>query len=106
MHILRGFIYEGYNSCFMGYVPVGFVVCFTCVFFPWIVHWFSLVEWCLYISVYKMAMGGVINIVTRRPTRTGAQADLSFGMYNTGNANVGASGIINDKLSVGVNYNH
>lgn len=54
----------------------------------------------------NMAMGGVINIVTRRPTKTGAQADLSFGMYNTANANVGASGIVNDKLSVGVNYNH
>ena len=54
----------------------------------------------------NMAMGGVINIVTRQPTRTGVQADVSYGMYNTANANVGGSALVNDKLSVGVNYNH
>jgi outer membrane receptor protein involved in Fe transport len=54
----------------------------------------------------NMAMGGVINIVTRQPTRTGAQADVSYGMYNTANANVAGSALVNDKLSVGLNYNH
>ena len=53
----------------------------------------------------NMAMGGVINIVTRQPTRTGVQADVSYGMHNTANANLGASALVNDKLSVG-NYNH
>lgn len=64
MHILRGFIYEGYNSCFMGYVPVGFVVCFTCVFLPWVVYWFSLVEWCLYCGYLfcLVFMGVALNI--------------------------------------------
>src|SRR5580704_7980810 len=52
----------------------------------------------------NMAMGGVINIVTRQPTRTGAQADVSYGMYNTANANVAGSALVNDKLSVGLNF--
>ena len=42
----------------------------------------------------NMAMGGVINIVTRQPSRTGAQADVSYGMYNTANANLGGSVLV------------
>ena len=54
----------------------------------------------------NMAMGGVINIVTRQPTRTGVAADVSYGSYNTANAEVGGSVVVNDKLKVGLNYNH
>jgi outer membrane receptor protein involved in Fe transport len=54
----------------------------------------------------NMAMGGVINIVTRQPTRTGVAADVSYGSFNTGNAEVGGTAAINDSLKVGLNYNH
>ncbi len=54
----------------------------------------------------NMAMGGVINIVTRQPTRTGAAADVSYGSYNTSNAEVGATAAVTDSLKVGVTYNH
>jgi outer membrane cobalamin receptor len=54
----------------------------------------------------NMATGGVINIVTRQPTATGVQADLSYGSYNTTNAGVGGTMIVNDKLNVGLAYNH
>src|SRR5262245_11306983 len=54
----------------------------------------------------NMAMGGVINIVTRQPARTGVAADVSYGSFNTGNAEVGATAAINDTLKVGVNYSH
>ena len=39
----------------------------------------------------NMAMGGVINIVTRQPTRTGVQADVSYGMLQHGQRQPGAS---------------
>jgi outer membrane receptor protein involved in Fe transport len=54
----------------------------------------------------NMAMGGVVNIVTRQPTRTGVAADVSYGSYNTANADVGGSVVFNDKLKMGLNYNH
>ncbi|MBV8413481.1 MAG: TonB-dependent receptor [Alphaproteobacteria bacterium] len=54
----------------------------------------------------NMATGGVINIVTKQPTVTGVQGDLSYGSYNTTNANVGGTAIVNDKLKVGLAYNH
>ncbi|SJZ80797.1 Outer membrane receptor for ferrienterochelin and colicins [Enhydrobacter aerosaccus] len=54
----------------------------------------------------NMAMGGVINIVTRQPSKTGAEADVSYGSYNTTNANVGATAAFNDNLKAGVSYNH
>src|SRR5882757_4000132 len=54
----------------------------------------------------NMAMGGVINIVTREPTKTGVAADVSYGSYNTANAEVGSTVAVNDSLKVGVGYNH
>ena len=54
----------------------------------------------------NMAMGGVINIVTREPTRTGASADVSYGSYNTANAEVAGSAIVNDNVKIGMSYNH
>jgi outer membrane receptor protein involved in Fe transport len=54
----------------------------------------------------NMAMGGVINIVTREPTKTGASADVNYGSFNTANAEVAGSAIVNDGLKVGLSYNH
>src|SRR5262245_45343468 len=54
----------------------------------------------------NMAMGGVINIVTRQPTTTGVGADVSYGSYNTTNVGTGGTLRVNDKLRVGLNYNH
>jgi len=54
----------------------------------------------------NMAMGGVINIITREPTRTGASADVSYGSYNTANAEAAGSVVVNDKVKVGASYNH
>lgn len=54
----------------------------------------------------NMAMGGVINIITREPTRTGASADVGYGSYNTANAEAAGSAVVNDKVKVGASYNH
>jgi outer membrane receptor protein involved in Fe transport len=54
----------------------------------------------------NMAMGGVINIVTREPAKTGAAADTSYGSYNTAAAEIAGSAIVNDKVKVGASYNH
>src|SRR5882757_10136304 len=54
----------------------------------------------------NMAMGGVINIVTREPTKTGVAADVSYGSYNTANAETAGTVKVNDSLKVGVGYNH
>lgn len=54
----------------------------------------------------NMAMGGVINIVTREPTRTGASADVSYGSYNSATAEAAGSVIVNDRVKVGASYNH
>src|SRR4051812_26177786 len=54
----------------------------------------------------NMAMGGVINIVTREPTKTGVAADVSYGSYGTTNDEVAGSLEGNDKLRVGAAYNH
>src|SRR5262245_28375517 len=54
----------------------------------------------------NMAMGGVVNIVTRQPTGTGAGADVSYGSYNTTNVGLGSTLAVNDKLKIGLNYNH
>ena len=54
----------------------------------------------------NMAMGGVINIITREPNRTGAAADVSYGSYNTSTAEAAGSYVINDKVKVGASYNH
>ena len=42
----------------------------------------------------------------RSPPRRGVAADVSYGSYNTANANVGGSIAVNDNLKVGLNYNH
>jgi outer membrane receptor protein involved in Fe transport len=54
----------------------------------------------------NMAMGGVINIVTREPTRTGASADVSYGSYNSATAEVAGSVLVNDNVKLGMSYNH
>ena len=54
----------------------------------------------------NMAMGGVINIITRQPDHTGAGIDANFGSYNTTNSEVWGSWIANDKLKAGLSYGH
>jgi outer membrane receptor protein involved in Fe transport len=54
----------------------------------------------------NMAMGGVINIITREPTKTGASADASYGSYNTSTAEAAGGYVVNDKVKVGASYNH
>jgi outer membrane receptor protein involved in Fe transport len=54
----------------------------------------------------NMAMGGVINIITREPNRTGAAADVSYGSYNTTTAEAAGSVVVNDKVKAGASYNH
>jgi len=54
----------------------------------------------------NMAMGGVINIVTREPAKTGVSADTSYGSYNTATAEAAGSAIVNDKVKVAASYNH
>lgn len=54
----------------------------------------------------NMAMGGVINIITREPEKTGAVADVSYGSYNTSAAEAVGSYVVNDKVRIGASYNH
>ncbi len=54
----------------------------------------------------NMAMGGVINIITREPAKTGVSADVNYGSFNTANAEVAANIAVNDNLKVGLSYNH
>lgn len=54
----------------------------------------------------NMAMGGVINIITREPNRTGAAADVSYGSYNSSTADAAGSVVVNDKVKAGASYNH
>jgi outer membrane receptor protein involved in Fe transport len=54
----------------------------------------------------NMAMGGVINIITREPSKTAASADVSYGSYNTANAEVAGSAIVNDNVKIGMSYDH
>ena len=54
----------------------------------------------------NMAMGGVINIITREPTGTAASADTSYGSYNSSTAEAAGSYVVNDKVKVGASYNH
>lgn len=54
----------------------------------------------------NMAMGGIINIVTREPKKTGVAADVSYGSYGTSAAEAAGTLEVNDKLKVGLAYNH
>ncbi|HLG44593.1 MAG TPA: TonB-dependent receptor [Reyranella sp.] len=54
----------------------------------------------------NMAMGGVVNIVTRQPSRTGVDLDANYGSYNTFNGEGYGSLLFNDKLKVGLSYGH
>ena len=54
----------------------------------------------------NMAMGGVVNIITRQPSRTGVALDANYGSYNTFNGDGYGSVIFNDKLKVGLSYGH
>lgn len=53
----------------------------------------------------NMAMGGVVNIVTKAPERTGVDIDANFGSYNTTNSETSGGLIVNDKLRAGLSYN-
>ncbi len=53
------------------------------------------------------AMGGVINIVTKKPEdKTQAAVDGSYGTHNTWTANAMVNGALTDKINMQVNYNH
>jgi outer membrane receptor protein involved in Fe transport len=54
----------------------------------------------------NMAMGGVINIVTKTPTKTGATIDANYGSFNTANAGVDGAYVFGNGLSAGASYNH
>jgi outer membrane receptor protein involved in Fe transport len=54
----------------------------------------------------NMAMGGVVNIITREPSRTGIYLDANYGSYNTFNGEGYGSMIFNDKLKAGLSYAH
>jgi len=54
----------------------------------------------------NMAMGGIVNIITKEPTRTGASADANYGSFNTFNGAAGGSIRFNDRLKVGLDYAH
>ena len=53
------------------------------------------------------AMGGVINIVTKKPgEKAQASVDGSYGSHNTWTANAMLNGAMTDKINLQVNYNH
>ncbi|SKA18341.1 Outer membrane receptor for ferrienterochelin and colicins [Enhydrobacter aerosaccus] len=54
----------------------------------------------------NMAMGGVINIITKQPTRTGGGIDANYGSYNTAGVDVDGSVVTGPRFKVGVNYSH
>lgn len=54
----------------------------------------------------NMAMGGIVNIITKQPTRTGASADASYGSFNTFGASANGTVAFNDKLKAGLDYSH
>jgi outer membrane cobalamin receptor len=54
----------------------------------------------------NMAMGGIVNIITRQPTRTGASLDVNYGSRDTFNGDVAGSVVANDRLKVGMTYGH
>ena len=54
----------------------------------------------------NMAMGGIVNIITKEPTRTGASADANYGNYNTFNGAASGSVRFNDRVKAGLDYAH
>ena len=54
----------------------------------------------------NMAMGGVVNIITRQPSRTGASLDANYGSYDTLNTDASGSIVFNDRLRAGLEYSH
>ena len=53
------------------------------------------------------AMGGVINIVTKKPEdKAQAAVDASYGTHNTWTANAMVNGAVTEKINLQVNYNH
>ena len=54
----------------------------------------------------NMAMGGVINIITKTPAKTGATVDANYGSFNTANAGVDGAWVFGNGLSAGASYNH
>jgi outer membrane receptor protein involved in Fe transport len=54
----------------------------------------------------NMAMGGIVNIITRQPTSTGASLDVNYGSRDTFNGDVAGTVVANDRLKAGVSYGH
>jgi outer membrane receptor protein involved in Fe transport len=54
----------------------------------------------------NMAMGGVVNIVTRQPSRTGMSLDANYGSYDTFNSDASGSIVFNDRVKAGLEYSH
>jgi outer membrane receptor protein involved in Fe transport len=54
----------------------------------------------------NMAMGGIVNIITKEPTRTGATGDASYGSFNTFLGSAGATWRFNDRVKAGLDYAH
>lgn len=54
----------------------------------------------------NMAMGGIVNIITREPTRTGGAVDANYGSYDTSNTSVDGTWVANDHVKAGINYSH
>jgi outer membrane receptor protein involved in Fe transport len=54
----------------------------------------------------NMAMGGIINIITKVPSRTGASIDANYGSYNTANGVFNGTVVASDRLKASVDYAH
>src|SRR5581483_7903396 len=54
----------------------------------------------------NMAMGGIINIVTRQPRRTGASMDGNYGSYDTLHTEASGTVALNDRVKAGLDYSH
>jgi outer membrane receptor protein involved in Fe transport len=54
----------------------------------------------------NMAMGGIINIVTRQPRRTGASMDVNYGSYDTLHTDASGTVVLNDRVKAGLDYSH
>jgi outer membrane receptor protein involved in Fe transport len=54
----------------------------------------------------NMAMGGIVNIITKEPTSTGLTGDASYGSYNTFLGSAGATWRFNDRVKAGLDYAH
>lgn len=52
------------------------------------------------------AMGGVVNIVTRAPDKSGGTAELQYGQQNTKQASLSYGAAVNEAFALGLNVNY